>query len=129
MAEQGIKLIPKSLKTVSIILMVLGGIRTVVGMIALINLPEVSPTPIILDNLVAGALILFSGVLLNKGLSFGRILLIFAVLIAIGTSFFVEGGSFTGTFVIFGTLIGVLFFEKSVKQYFSGLDQKQKRTY
>lgn len=116
---------PKPLKVVSIILIVLGIIRLVAGALGLIGLKgyfEANSNMlnlVIVENFVAGSLILLSGLLLLKGKGIGRIILIVSVIIAWVGTFIISGEYSLGTLIIFGTLIGVLFLEDSIKEYFS----------
>lgn len=117
--------IPKPLKIVSIILIVLGVIRLIGGALGLVGLKEFFDgnsnlvNQVIIENFVAGPLILISGLLLLKGKGIGRILLIAAIVIAWVGTFIISGGYSIGTLVIFGALIGILFLEDSIKHYFS----------
>lgn len=117
--------IPKALRFVSIMLIVLGVIRLIGGALGLIGLRgffEQNPdlvNQVIMENFVAGPLILISGLLLLKGKGIGRFLLIIAVIISWVATFIISGEYSIGTLVIFGALIAVLFLEDSIKQYFS----------
>lgn len=112
--------IPKSLKVVSIIVIILGAIRLIVGAIAFLAIKEQSLlTQIILENFVTGILVLASGLLLIKGKSIGRIILIVAGLVSWGSNYFISGDLGIGTLVIFGVLIALLFLEDNIKGFFS----------
>lgn len=117
--------IPKALRVVSIILIVLGVIRLIGGALGLIGLRgffEQNPdlvNQVIMENFVAGPLILISGLLLLKGKGIGRFLLIIAVIISWVATFIISKEYSIGTLVIFGALIAVLFLEDGIKEYFS----------
>lgn len=117
--------IPKPLKVVSIVLIVLGIFRVVAGALALIGMkgffdehPDLV-TQLIIENFVAGPLILISGLLLLKGKAIGRILLVVAVVASWIASFVISKEYGIGTLIIFGAIIAILFLEDSIKQYFS----------
>lgn len=117
--------LPKPLKVVSIILIVLGVIRLIAGVLGLIGLKGFFEensnliNQVIIENFVAGLLILISGLLLLKGKAIGRILLIIAVVVSWAGTFIISKEYSIGTLVIFGALIGILFLEDSIKKYFS----------
>lgn len=117
--------IPKSLKVVSIVLIVLGVIRLVAGALGLIGLRGFLDentdliTQVIIENFIAGPLILISGLLLLKGKALGRFLLILAVAGSWIASFVISKEPGIGTLVIFGVLIAILFLEDNIKLYFS----------
>ena len=117
--------LPKPLKVVSIILIVLGIVRLIAGALGLIGLKGFFEensnliNQVIIENFVAGLLILISGLLLLKGKAIGRILLIIAVVVSWGGTFIISKEYSIGTLVIFGALIGILFLEDSIKKYFS----------
>lgn len=117
--------LPKPLKVVSIILIVLGVVRLIAGALGLIGLKDFFEensnliNQVIIENFVAGLLILISGFLLLKGKAIGRVLLIIAVVISWVGTFIISKEYSIGTLVIFGALIGILFLEDSIKQYFS----------
>lgn len=117
--------LPKPLKVVSIILIVLGVVRLIAGALGLIGLKGFFEensnlvNQVIIENFVAGLLILISGLLLLKGKAIGRILLIIAVVVSWAGTFIISKEYSIGTLVIFGALIGILFLEDSIKKYFS----------
>ena len=79
-------------------------------------------TQIIIENFIAGPLILISGLLLLKGKALGRFLLILAVAGSWTASFVISKELGIGTLVIFGVLIAILFLEDNIKLYFSNKD-------
>lgn len=116
--------IPKSLRIVSIVLIVLGISRLIAGALGLIRLkgffhenPDLM-IQVIIENLIAGSLILISGLLLLKGKAIGRIILVIAVVVLWGTSFVISKEYSIGTLFIFSTLIAILYLEDNIKQYF-----------
>lgn len=117
--------IPKPLRVVSIVLIVLGIIRIVAGILGLIGLQAFlaeNPnliTQVIIENFVAGPLILISGLLLLKGKAIGRILLIVAVVASWIASFVISKEYSVGTLIIFSAIIAILFLEDKIKQYFA----------
>lgn len=117
--------IPKPLRVVSIVLIVLGIIRIVAGILGLIGLQAFlaeNPnliTQVIIENFVAGPLILISGLLLLKGKAIGRILLIIAVVASWIASFVISKEYSIGTLIIFSAIIAILFLEDKIKQYFA----------
>ncbi|MBF0577792.1 hypothetical protein IR022_17690 [Dysgonomonas sp. GY617] len=116
---------PKPLRVVSIVLIVLGIIRIVAGILGLIGLQAFlaeNPnliTQVIIENFVAGPLILISGLLLLKGKVIGRILLIVAVVASWIASFVISKEYSVGTLIIFSAIIAILFLEDKIKQYFA----------
>ncbi|PXV68114.1 hypothetical protein CLV62_102146 [Dysgonomonas alginatilytica] len=117
--------IPKPLRVVSIVLVVLGIIRIVAGILGLIGLrgffsenPDLI-TQVIIENFVAGPLILISGLLLLKGKAIGRILLVVAVVGSWIASFVISKEYSIGTLIIFSAIIAILFLEDKIKQYFA----------
>lgn len=117
--------IPKPLRVVSIVLIVLGIIRIVAGILGLIGLQAFlaeNPnliTQVIIENFVAGPLILISGLLLLKGKAIGRILLVVAVVASWIASFVISKEYSIGTLIIFSAIIAILFLEDKIKQYFA----------
>lgn len=117
--------IPKPLRVVSIVLIVLGIIRIVAGILGLIGLQAFlaeNPnliTQVIIENFVAGPLILISGLLLLKGKAIGRILLVVAVVTSWIASFVISKEYSIGTLIIFSAIIAILFLEDKIKQYFA----------
>lgn len=117
--------IPKPLRVVSIILIVLGIIRIIAGALGLIGLRGFfaeNPyliTQLIIENFVTGPLILISGLLLLKGKAFGRILLVVAVVASWIAGFVISKEYSIGTLIIFSAIIAILFLEDKIKQYFS----------
>lgn len=117
--------IPKPLRVVSIVLIVLGIIRIVAGILGLVGLQAFlaeNPnliTQVIIENFVAGPLILISGLLLLKGKAIGRILLVVAVVASWIASFVISKEYSIGTLIIFSAIIAILFLEDKIKQYFA----------
>lgn len=123
--------LPKPLRVVSIVVVVLGIVRVIAGGLAFIGMRGVfHETPhlisqLIIDNFITGVLILVSGLLLLQGKEIGRIVLAITIIISQIACFIISQEYNIGTFIIFGAIMAVLFFEDSIKEYF--LDKKQKQ--
>lgn len=117
--------IPRSLRVVSIVLIVLGIIRIIAGTLVLFGLQDAFEQNrdliklVIFENFITGPLILISGLLLLKGKAIGRFLLIISVVTSWIVIYVISKELSIGTMVIFSIIIVTLFLEDSIKQYFS----------
>ncbi len=120
--------IPKALRVVSIILIVSGAIRLIAGFLGFIvfrGFYDENPDiviQVIIENFVAGPLILISGLLLLKGKAIGRILMVIGAFISWVAPFIISKEYSIGSLVISGVLIAILFLEDNIKLYFSNKD-------
>lgn len=117
--------IPRQLRIISIVLIVMGAIRLIAGILGLLGLNggieenENLVTLIIVRNFVASTFVLISGLLLLKGKRIGRVLLIATIVVSWFAIFMLSKEYELGSLVVFIAIIVLLFLEDSIKQYFS----------
>lgn len=118
---------PLALKVISIIILVLSGIRLVAGLfggIAYLAIPEELGINllyvIIVENFICGVLMLISGILLLKGKKQGKILFIIATVLA-PLAYLIFLHEMNYSWILGLILILLLYLYPSIKDYFKNI--------